>query len=129
MSEAEKPPVFPYKHGMEILLKNGLGTPTEDRVLLEAILKQDGSDLAKYENGVTIGDTLDAVCHRVLAVGPDVKRLKKGDMVIHNSAAADAADALNPQARLVHVREKYVVQVWSHEEALVLFEKLGLQAL
>lgn len=110
----------PYKHGMDVLLAGGLGKPTEDRVLLKTIFNE--SDLT---NGVgTV--TKQIACHEVVAIGPDVVGLEVGDHVIHVSAAADAADSLNPNAQFCFVRAKYVQHHWKPAEAAALFEALKL---
>lgn len=109
----------PYKNGVEWLCAARVVQPTEDRVLLRAIMRHDGSDLA-----IAGTDTLQAVCHEVVSIGPDARGVEVGDHVIHISAAADAADFLNKDARYLFVRAKHIVCRWKPSDAMNAFELL-----
>lgn len=110
----------PYQDGVDWLMAAGVARPTEDRVLLRAILKTDGATIH-----IAGTDTLQAVCHEVVALGPECKgSVKVGDHVIHISAAADAADFLNPNARYLFVRERHIVASWDPGDAVAMFAKL-----
>jgi len=113
----------PYRDGVEWLMAAGVGSPTEDRVLLKAILATDRSVLAEGINR----DTLNAACHEVVGLGPEVKdKSLLGKHVIHLSAAADAADHLNPNARYLFVRERHISYSWDPAEAEAKAREFGL---
>src|SRR5688500_13090636 len=95
----------PYRDGVEWLMAAGVGSPTEGRVLLMAILATGRSVRAGGINRAT----LNAACHEVVGLGPEVKdKSLLGRHVIPLSAAADAADHLNPTARYLFVRERHI---------------------
>lgn len=99
----------PYKNGVAPFVD--LMTPTGHRVLLRAVLRQDGSDLAIDT------DTTKAVCHQVVAVGLKVTSVRALDMVVHISAAGDLLDPEDQTSRYVLVHEDDIVVKWSDTEA------------
>jgi hypothetical protein len=110
----------PYSIGVEYLMESGVAKPARDLVLLRAILKEDGATVE-----VVGTDTLNAVCHEIVAKGPFVSdEIKIGDHCIHISAAGDAADFLNPNARFTTVRESHITLTWNPKDAQAEFLKL-----
>lgn len=76
---------YRYTDGIEPIIIAGKFRVRGNRVLLRAILATDGSEMAR---GVAY-KTIDAECHEVIAVGPDVPDIKVGQHVYCRSAAAD----------------------------------------
>ena len=108
-----------YKRGIEWLCAAGLLEPTDKRVILKAIMSHDASEIVAGKE-----DTRKAVCHLVTKVGPEVSKVKLGDMVVHISTATDAADFDKVDARYIFCHEDDIMGLWDHEKALVAHRQL-----
>lgn len=76
---------YRYTDGIEPIIHAGKFRVRGNRVLLRAILATDASALSR---GVAY-KTIDAECHEVIGVGPDVSDIAVGQHVYCRSAAAD----------------------------------------
>jgi hypothetical protein len=95
----------------------GVLTPLNKRVLLRAVLRQDGSTLAIDT------DAKGAVAFEVIRVAEDVTGVKVGDMCLHISAAGDLLDPDDETARHILVHEEDIVCKWPHAAAVDLTER------
>lgn len=101
-----------YKRGVEWLCAVRVMKPLGQRIVLKAVLVSDKSKLLTAHE-----DTRQAVCHEVTDIGPDVTKVKRGDMVIHISTATDAADFDKLDARYIFCHEDDIVSRWDQAEA------------
>ena len=101
-----------YKRGIEWLCAAGLMRPLGHRVEMKAILSTDASSIISGKE-----DTRQAACHQVTNVGPDVTKVKVGDMVLSISTATDAADFDKVDGRYTFCHEDDIVTWWNQAEA------------
>lgn len=101
-----------YKRGVEWLCAAGVMKPLGKRVILKAILCTDGASIFAGKE-----DSKKAVCHLVTEVGPEVQKVKRGDMVIHISTATDAADFDKDDGRYLFCHEDDIMGQWEHSAA------------
>ena len=104
-----------YRGGLEKFCELGVCKPTADRVLLRAVMAGDDGILA-----MAGFDTKSAVCHQIVATGPDVSEwaFQVGDYCVHISTAGDTPDPDSRQSRFVIVRAEDIILTWDHAEAV-----------
>lgn len=102
-----------YKRGTEWLCAASVMKPLGKRVILKAILAEDASEIFAGKT-----DTRKAVCHVVTDIGPDVQKVKPGEMVIHLSTATDAVDFDKVDGRYTLCHEDDIATHWDHEVAV-----------
>jgi len=98
-----------YDVGLDLLVEHGHLIPRvhDNRVLVYNISRYDLSNLNTSDNTDFDANYLLSV---VVAVGPDVKGLKKGDHLVHISTASDAL--ISGKARYRFIREAHVLMSW-----------------
>ncbi len=103
----------PYKYGLERIAR--VMMPSGARIKLRAVMATDGSELE-----IAGSDTRKAVCHEVMAIGPDASDcsdISVGMHCLHISAAGDEADQDTKSSRTVFVHVDDIVAYWWPKDA------------
>lgn len=106
-----------YDVGLDMLVEHGHLVPRvhDDRVLVYNISRYDLSDIPTSDTTDFDANYLLSV---VVAVGPKVAHIKRGDHLVHISTASDAL--IVGKARYRFIREAHVLMSWDPANVPVL---------